>query len=407
MESCKVYKSVIFGEAGTGKTSFLQRMKNRTFVPKYEPTMENEPYVIKDDKRKICYIIWDTSGQDQTNSLNNEIYKDADFGIFTYSQDSKLSFNSRAKWISNFKCISKVPIMILATKSDVESKITSIMPNTVGLSNRFFFDTSTVLTCFNKLLVDGKFDSIHLANLLTSNSVETSAEEEEEESDNEDFKIDVNPNEDVTLISHSQGTHSSISDTIVFCARVSNLETQEKNKGNAKLIKYLIKHGHWSPFEMANICLEIVTTRDISRQILRHRSFSFQEFSLRYAEVLNTCSDREARLQDTKNRQNSIVTEDEEIIQQWLESQEKVLKVSKENYEKALSLGIAKEQARALLPEGLTKTKIYMNGSVRSWIHFIQTRSGPETQKEHRLIALKCARVISAVFPEIMDFVHE
>ena len=194
----------------------------------------------------------------------------------------------------------------------------------------------------------------------------------------------------VSLISSSQGPNNmSIMDTIVFCARVSNPKSQEEAKNNSRLINYLIRYNHWSPFEMANICLEITTTRDISRQILRHRAFSYQEFSQRYAEALDTVTDREPRLQDTKNRQNSLMTEDEEIRNQFFESQREVINVALENYHKVLASGIAKEQARALLPEGLTKTRMYMNGNIRSWIHYVQVRTGPETQKEHREIALQ------------------
>ena len=212
----------------------------------------------------------------------------------------------------------------------------------------------------------------------------------------------------VSLISSSQGPSGmSIMDTIVFCARVSNPKSQEESKNNMRLIKYLMRYNHWSPFEMASICLEITTTRDISRQILRHRAFSYQEFSQRYAEVLDTVTDREPRLQDDKNRQNSLITEDNEIRNQFFDSQSEVISVALENYHKVLSIGIAKEQARSLLPEGLTKTRMYMNGTIRSWIHYIQVRTGPETQKEHREIAIQCANVISSVFPEILDFVYK
>jgi len=216
-------------------------------------------------------------------------------------------------------------------------------------------------------------------------------------------------NNSVSLLTYSSNPSKpemSIMDYIVYCARVSNPVSQEEGKNNIRLIKYLMKHNHWSPFEMANICLEIKTTRDIGRQIIRHRTFAFQEFSQRYAEVPELICDREPRIQDTKNRQNSIVSINEDVNVEWIEQQETVKNLALESYRKAIELGIAKEQARALLPEGLCPTCMYMNGNIRSWIHYIQVRTGPETQKEHRVIAQQCALAISAVFPEIMEFVY-
>ena len=166
-----------------------------------------------------------------------------------------------------------------------------------------------------------------------------------------------------------------------------------------RLLKYLIKHKHWSPFEMVSACLEIKTTRDIARQILRYRSFSFQEFSQRYA-VAQGYEKREPRMQDASNRQNSLDTDVVEIHQEWDSLQDEVITVCNDNYNRALEMGIAKEQARALLPEGLTKSTMYVNGTLRSWIHFIELRRGVETQKEHRLIALACADIINKVFPQ-------
>lgn len=191
-----------------------------------------------------------------------------------------------------------------------------------------------------------------------------------------------------------------ISDTICFCARVSNPTTQQLGHNNDKLIRYLIRHKHWSPFEMVNICIEIHTTRDIARQILRHRSFSFQEFSQRYAEV-NEFTYREARLQDSSNRQSSIETQDESLQAQWRKKQQRVQDVAHEAYQWALSNGIAKEQARVVLPEGMTTSVLYMNGTLRSWIHYFQARTGEDTQKEHRCIALLCKDIIRTLFPEI------
>jgi thymidylate synthase (FAD) len=193
----------------------------------------------------------------------------------------------------------------------------------------------------------------------------------------------------------------SVSDMICYCARVSNPSNQHITTNNEKLIRYLIKHHHWSPFEMVNICIEIHTTRDIARQILRHRSFSFQEFSQRYAQV-QSFSVREARLQDTKNRQSSIETLDVALQEEWKAKQESILNASSEAYQWALDHGIAKEQARAVLPEGMTSSVLYMNGTLRSWIHYFQVRTGEDTQKEHRLLALACKDEIATIFPEII-----
>ena len=192
-----------------------------------------------------------------------------------------------------------------------------------------------------------------------------------------------------------------VQELIAFCARVSNPSNQFNTETSEKLIKYLIKHKHWSPLEMVSACLEIETTRDIARQILRHRSFSFQEFSQRYADPTKDLSFvlREARLQDTKNRQNSIATDNLALQAWWEERQKRVIKECQEAYEWAIANGLAKEQARAVLPEGLTVSRLYMNGTLRSWIHFIELRSGNGTQKEHQEVALECAKVIAEVFP--------
>jgi thymidylate synthase (FAD) len=217
----------------------------------------------------------------------------------------------------------------------------------------------------------------------------------------------------VKLVSYSQPTiefsDMGISDAqelIAYCARVSNPSNQFNTDTSEKLIRYLVKHQHWSPLEMVSACLEITTTRDIARQILRHRSFSFQEFSQRYADPTKDLSfvHREARLQDPKNRQNSVEldlvdADQRELNNLWIEKQQEVIRKSRYVYEWAIANGIAKEQARAVLPEGLIESKLYMNGTLRSWVHFIELRSGNGTQKEHQLIALECARVIAAIFP--------
>jgi len=210
----------------------------------------------------------------------------------------------------------------------------------------------------------------------------------------------------VKLISYTQTTdNKSITDLICYCARVSNPTNQELNENNDRLINYLIKNKHWSPFEMVNICLEIRTTRDIARQILRHRSFTFQEFSQRYAEVNQPFIIREARTQDIKNRQNSNETDDIEIIQEWLDIQYDVKNSILQLYNKALEIGIAKEQARAILPEGMTPSTIYVNGTLRSWIHYIDLRSKNGTQKEHKEIAILCSKEISSIFPYTNNFI--
>ena len=200
------------------------------------------------------------------------------------------------------------------------------------------------------------------------------------------------------LISYSQSDKSLI-DIVCYCARVSNPSNQENTDTNTKLIRYLIKNNHWSPFEMVSICLEIETTRDIARQMLRHRSFSFQEFSQRYAEVGNDFVCKEARLQDTKNRQNSISIDNPSLQEQWEQKQKEVAELSYANYKWAIDNGIAKEQSRSVLPEGMTVTRMYMNGTLRSWLHYIQLRSKNGTQKEHMDIALSCAKAIEPIFP--------
>jgi thymidylate synthase (FAD) len=192
---------------------------------------------------------------------------------------------------------------------------------------------------------------------------------------------------------------------VAYCARVSNPANQTNTETSEKLIRYLIKHAHWSPLEMVSVCLEIETTRDIARQILRHRSFSFQEFSQRYAVADLGWEKKEARLQDTKNRQNSLATEDEMLANEWERAQKRAIYAAEREYKWALENGIAKEQARAVLPEGLTVSRLYMQGTLRSWLHYIELRSGPETQKEHRQIALGCADAIQSIFPMIQEFV--
>ena len=214
----------------------------------------------------------------------------------------------------------------------------------------------------------------------------------------------------VKLVSYSKPSQEFMDDgitnaqeLIAFCARVSNPSNQMNKETSEKLIKYLIKHAHWSPLEMVSACLEIDTTRDIAHQIVRHRSFSFQEFSQRYAdpaEFGNQFVLREARLQDTKNRQNSVeISQNSVLHNEWNIRQQKVIDAAKEVYEWAIDNGIAKEQARAVLPEGCTKTRLYMNGTLRSWVHYIELRGANGTQKEHMDIAHACAKVIAEIFP--------
>jgi len=212
----------------------------------------------------------------------------------------------------------------------------------------------------------------------------------------------------VKLVSYSQPTKDMVADEVddiqelvAFCAKVSNPSNQINKETSEKLIKYLIKHAHWSPLEMVSACIEIETTRDIARQILRHRSFSFQEFSQRYADPTQDLSfvTREARLQDTENRQNSVETDDDALQLRWEIHQNQVIRAAQDAYKWAIDNGIAKEQARAVLPEGNTVSRMYMNGTIRSWIHYIQLRSANGTQKEHMDIAVECAKVISTIFP--------
>ena len=228
----------------------------------------------------------------------------------------------------------------------------------------------------------------------------------------------------VELINYSQvpwenvmsvqvNAQTNLLDQIAYCARVSNPSNQNTDAPSDKLVRYLIKNQHWSPFEMVSACLEINTTRDIARQILRHRSFSFQEFSQRYADASQLGFEpREGRYQDTKNRQNSTdfdlnIDDDRKLAYQWELSQIDLLKRIQNTYEWALEKGIAKEQARAILPEGMTKSRMYMNGNIRSWIHYIQLRSGNGTQKEHREVAIACAKALEPVFPMITEFITQ
>jgi thymidylate synthase (FAD) len=225
----------------------------------------------------------------------------------------------------------------------------------------------------------------------------------------------------VKLVSYSKPSREyyneglmDVQDLIAFCARVSNPSNQLNAGTSEKLIRYLIKHQHWSPLEMVSACMEITTTRDIARQILRHRSFSFQEFSQRYADPTKDLNFvvREARLQDTINRQNSIPLdtlkndEHRQIAYQWENLQRDIIKRTQDVYAWAISKGIAKEQARAVLPEGMMESRLYMNGTLRSWIHFIELRSANGTQKEHQEVALECAKVISEIFPLAKDIAN-
>jgi len=216
----------------------------------------------------------------------------------------------------------------------------------------------------------------------------------------------------VRLVSHSQPSAelqaqgiNNAQELVAYCARVSNPSNQHNTETSEKLIRYLIRHGHWSPLEMVSVCLEIETTRDIARQILRHRSFSFQEFSQRYAVADVEFENREARLQDTTNRQNSIATQDESLKRHWERQQQQVQDYARSAYQWALARGIAKEQARAVLPEGMTASRLYMQGTLRSWVHYIELRSGNGTQQEHRDIACACARTIEPIFPMMREFI--
>jgi thymidylate synthase (FAD) len=212
----------------------------------------------------------------------------------------------------------------------------------------------------------------------------------------------------VKIVSYSKTEHTpsdSLTDIVAYCARVSNPSNQKNTATGKKLIKYLIANKHWSPLEMVNVCLEIETTRDIARQILRHRSFSFQEFSQRYANPLESLHfiRRGARLQDKKNRQNSIINNDHVLQDSWDIKQKEVIDLAKDVYQWAIDNNIAKEQARAVLPEGLTMSRMYMNGTLRSWVHYIELRTDESTQREHQDIANQCAVEIAKIFPMLME----
>ena len=216
----------------------------------------------------------------------------------------------------------------------------------------------------------------------------------------------------VRLINYSQDPEGrNLLEQIAYCARVSNPGNQDNVDTAEKLVRYLIKHKHWSPLEMVSVCLEIETTRDIARQILRHRSFSFQEFSQRYAVADLKFELKECRLQDQKNRQNSIELDRSDdarrLAYQWENHQKNIQMMCQDTYKWALEHGIAKEQARAVLPEGITGSRMYMNGTLRSWVHYIQLRSANGTQKEHREVALACADAIEPIFPMIKEFIQQ
>ena len=218
----------------------------------------------------------------------------------------------------------------------------------------------------------------------------------------------------VKLVSYSQPTSefanigiSDAQELIAYCARVSNPSNQLNTETSEKLIRYLVRHQHWSPLEMVSACMEITTTRDIARQILRHRSFSFQEFSQRYADPTKDLEfvTRSGRLQDPQNRQNSIEHDDQLLENEWYRAQQRVIYAAQREYEWAIKNGIAKEQARAVLPEGLIQSRLYMNGTLRSWIHFVELRSANGTQLEHQQVAVACAQAIAAIFPMATDLV--
>lgn len=213
----------------------------------------------------------------------------------------------------------------------------------------------------------------------------------------------------VNLISYSKGEKDeSLQDIIAYTARVSNPSNQDNTETSERLLRYLIREKHWSPFEMVSACLEVTTTRDIARQLLRHRSFSFQEFSQRYADPTKDLQFKmkDARLQDTKNRQNSLDVNDPNLQLHWLKQQAEVVNAAKKSYEWAIENGIAKEQARAVLPEGIMESRLYVNGTIRSWIHYIDLRSGHGTQKEHIELARACATALEPIFPMIKEFCH-
>ena len=217
----------------------------------------------------------------------------------------------------------------------------------------------------------------------------------------------------VRLISYSKppeelNVSKDSQELIAYCARVSNPSNQDNTETSERLLRYLIREKHWSPFEMVSACLEVTTTRDIARQLLRHRSFSFQEFSQRYADPTKDLNFhlKYTRLQDTKNRQNSIDTDDATLQFEWLQQQAEVVNVAKKVYGWAIEKGIAKEQARAVLPEGIMDSRLYVNGTIRSWIHYVDLRSGNGTQKEHIEVAQKCALALKPIFPMIMEFCH-
>jgi len=219
----------------------------------------------------------------------------------------------------------------------------------------------------------------------------------------------------VKLISYTQASPEflqsisedlNVQDLVAYCARVSNPSNQHNTETSERLLRYLIKHKHWSPFEMVSACLEIETTRDIAHQIVRHRSFSFQEFSQRYAnpnEIESTFVKRECRIQDVKNRQNSIECDDQKLIWQWDQRQSELIEQARQIYDWAIAQGIAKEQARAVLPEGLTKTRLMMHGTLRSWIHYVELRSSNGTQKEHAEIAKQCGNILGFIFPMMLE----
>lgn len=381
-------KVVIIGEGGSGKTTLCKRILGISFDPIYEATLgaEVHTYEVSD----VRWYMWDIAGQSKYGGLRDGYYIGADLCIIV-TDNRKISRVANF-WCNDFQRICPgVPVLLVRNKSEIIS--TDNNPNAHYVSAKTGDGIPALLKKMGEMFNYSISEETINTNLTVPASIPTPIVEEVQ-----------SPTE---LISYSRSEKHSFSELVVYCARISNPTNQELNTNNDRLINYLVTHKHWSPFEMVSICISINTTRDISRQILRHRSFSYQEFSQRYAEAPPEPHFRECRLQDTKNRQSSNPTSNEELISTWVDLQKEASQVCLNNYKTALSMGIAKEQARALLPEGMTSTNLYMSGTLRSWIHYIELRSGPETQKEHREIAISCAKSITEIFPQIMNFVSE
>jgi thymidylate synthase (FAD) len=409
---------LVLGESGTGKTSIINLLQGKPFEKSYKRTTQStlHSFLYNDIQLNILEL-------DANIRLCRDIPcpKFDNINLVLYISDDRKISHKYSYWrkILADKLTLSHNVIFILNKCDITQKPKDPFSEHEHMNDCYTFLYFSCRTKVGESELKSYIQTVFATNLVTSSIIDESSENDiiiaTEQSVDTTSGQAIISSSNVKLISYTKyctdetSSEMNLADMVVYCARVSNPLNQELKKhddNNIKLINYLITNKHWSPFEMVNICLEITTSRDISRQIIRHRSFSFQEFSQRYAETSSDPIFRECRMQDSSNRQNSLsIDEGSELSEEWLSLQSSVYKQAETAYKEALSKGIAKEQARALLPEGLTQTTLYVNGTLRSWIHYIEIRSGPETQKEHRFIATECAQVISSIFPMILDFV--